>query len=172
MKDDNIFTTDENYKTLGNNIPETDDSDIKMKGLIEEKSDENNSYGTKMNTIFKNDAQTFAMLNTEQLEDSLHNLREKGINCKLAHLYDFDLSHDEYLIPDKLFYKDNESWFYDYYMFYKIKKMLHIIFPGVSALINLGFYYCKEQHAPLFIVNNTKDIKLALAIAPEAYDEV
>lgn len=172
MFDDNIFTTDNNYKTLSTKISETDDSDINMKGLIEEKFDENDSYGTKMNSIFKNDVLNFAILNTKQLENNLHNLKENDINCELTCLYDFDLSYDEHLIPEKLFYKDNKSWFYDYYMFYKIKKMLHIIFPGVSALNNLGFYYCKEQHAPLFIVNNTKNIKLALVIAPQVYDEV
>ena len=172
MNDDGIFTIDTNYKTLDNNILETDDSDIKMKGLIKEKPGEINSYGIEINSIFKNDAQTFAILTPTQLDEVLNDLRKRDIDCVLSYLYDFDLSHNEHLIPDKLFYKDNISWFYDYYMFYKIKKMLHITFPGVSALNNLGFYYCKEQHAPLFIVNNVKDIKLSLVITPQVYDKV
>jgi len=171
MNDDGIFAIDKDYVVPNFNEEKEDENEnTDMNGLIEEKIEDNDSYGTEMNTIFKNDAQNFAILNTKQLENSLHDLRKKGINCELVCLYDFDLSHDEHLIPDKLFYKNNKSWFYDYYMFYKIKKMLHIIFPGVSALNNLGFYYCKEQHAPLFIVNNTKNIKLCLAIAPQVYD--
>ena len=172
MNDDGIFAIDEDYKVPNFNKKEEENENTDINELTEKKSNEDISYGTKMNSIFKNEAQNFAILNTKQLENSLHNLKENGINCELTCLYDFDLSHDEHLIPDKLFYKDNESWFYDYYMFYKIKKMLHIVFPGVSALNNLGFYYCKEQHAPLFIVNNTKNIKLALAIAPQVYDKI
>ena len=172
MNDDGVFAIDENYVVPDFSKKEEENENKSMNGLIEEKIEDNDFYGTKMNAIFKNDALNFAILNTKQLEDSLHNLKENNINCELTCLYDFDLSHDEHLIPDKLFYKNNESWFYDYYMFYKIKKMLHIVFPGVSSLNNLGFYYCKEQHAPLFIVNNTKNIKLALAIAPQVYDEI
>lgn len=172
MNDDGIFAIDKDYVVPNFNKKEEEDENTDINELAEKKSNEDISYGTNMNSIFKNDALNFAILNTKQLEDSLHNLKENGINCELTCLYDFDLSHDEHLIPDKLFYKDNGSWFYDYYMFYKIKKMLHIVFPGVSALNNLGFYYCKEQHAPLFIVNNTKNIKLALAIAPQVYDKV
>ena len=172
MNDDGVFAIDENYVVPDFSKKEEENENKSMNGLIEEKIEDNDFYGTKMNAIFKNDALNFAILNTKQLEDNLHNLKENGINCELTCLYDFDLSHDEHLIPEKLFYKNNESWFYDYYMFYKIKKMLHIVFPGVSSLNNLGFYYCKEQHAPLFIVNNTKNIKLALAIAPQVYDEI
>ena len=147
--------------------------DIKFeKGLIEEKFDNNDSYGINMNHIFKNDEQNFAILTPAQLDEVLNDLRKKDINCVLSYLQDFDLSHNEHLIPDKLFYKNNISWFYDYYMFYKIKKMLYIIFSGVSALNNLGFYYCKEHHAPLFIVNNVKNIKLCLVITPQIYDKI
>ena len=179
MFDDTIFNIQGN-KSLSN-LPsrKIDDNiqdntvDIKnMKGLIKEKSDTNNSYDIEMNIMFKNDEQNFGILTPEQLDEVLNTLREKNINCTINHLYDFDLSHDEHLVPEKLFYKDNKSWFYDYYMFYKIKKMLHIIFPGISVLNNLGFYYCKEQHAPLFIVNNIQDIKLCLVIAPKVYYEI
>lgn len=180
MFDDNVFDGEPSNDLPDYNTEKVDDTDIvndvkKLQfkyGLIEDKGIEYEPCESIIEAIFKNDAESLAILNVEQLADTLNNLFEKGINCERSYLYEFDLSHNEHLIPDKLFFKDNIDWYYDYYMFYKIKKMLHIIFPGVSSLNNLGFYYCKEQHAPLFIVNNTKDTKLCVAIAPEVYDKI
>ncbi len=144
-----------------------------MIGFVEDKATEtieeniNTEEDIKLESFFVNKSQTFAILNEKQFNINLRRFSSINYEYDLCYLNDFRIGSDEHLVPDKLYHKDNTSWYYEYYLFYKTKKMLRILFPKSSDLINMGLYYCEKQSAPLFIVNNIHEIEICLAIAPQ-----
>lgn len=126
-----------------------------------------NTIGIK--GCFNNTGNTFAVLNKKQFVKLLKQFYKNGIVYKKCNLNKFEVCVDEHLIPANLFYKGNSSWFYEYYIFYKAKKMFNILYPHANNINNLVFYYNKERPNPLIIVNNNRDIQITLVLAPQEY---